>query len=159
MRFNDGSVLELHLEAQKLQNYLYDHIPITKAMGVEVRESGFNKVVLFAPLAPNINHRETVFGGSAVTLAILSAWALLHVRLANEPVPPRLVIQQNTMDYTKPIDGDFFAICDYTAKDEWERFTKTLTRRGRARITIPAALECQGEDVAAFQGRFVAITL
>lgn len=146
------------MEAQKLQVYLHNHIPISKAMGVEVRESGFNKVVLFAPLGPNINHRDTVFGGSASTLAILSAWALLHIRLANESVPPRLVIQQNIMDYTKPIVGDFFAVCHYAGTSEWERFTTTLARRGRARISVPAVLECQGEEVAKFEGRFVAMT-
>ena len=145
------------MEPKELQNYLYNHIPITKAMGVEVRESGFNKVVLCAPLAPNINHRDTVFGGSAATLAILSAWALMHIRLANEAVPPRLVIQQNTMDYSKPITGDFFAVCDYADNSQWERFSGTLARRGRARITVPAVLQCLGEEVANFEGRFVAL--
>ncbi|WP_455210178.1 YiiD C-terminal domain-containing protein [Kaarinaea lacus] len=153
-----ANILEKYLDAQKLQSYLHNHIPITKAMGVEVRESGFHKVVLFAPLAPNINHRDTVFGGSAVTLAILSAWALLHVRLANKAVQPRLVIQQNTMDYTKPITGDFFAVCDYADKSEWERFSKSLSRRGRARILMPAVLQRQGQEVANFEGRFVAVT-
>jgi thioesterase domain-containing protein len=145
------------VEPQQLQTYLYSHIPITQAMGVEVRESTDNKVVLFAPLAPNINHRDTVFGGSASTLAILSAWALLHVRLVNEPVAYRLVIQENAMHYEKPIGGDFFAVCQYDTSSEWERFRATLARRGRARITVPAVLLYQDEPVAHFEGRFVAI--
>ncbi|MGD8939112.1 MAG: thioesterase domain-containing protein [Gammaproteobacteria bacterium] len=145
------------LEAQELQTYLHNHIPITKAMGVEVRNSDVDKIVLFAPLAPNINHRDTVFGGSASTLAILSAWALLHVRMTDKSVRPRLVIQQNTMSYDKPIFGDFYAVCHYQAKAQWDRFDTTLERRGRARITVPAVLECQGEEVAKFEGRFVAV--
>jgi thioesterase domain-containing protein len=145
------------LEPQQLQSYLHNHIPITKAMGVEVRECGYDKVVLFAPLAPNINHRDTVFGGSASTLAILSAWALLHVRMASESVRPRLVIQQNSMGYDKPIIEDFYAVCHYDDKSEWDRFANTLARRGRARISVPAVLECKGEEVAKFEGRFVAV--
>jgi len=144
------------VEPLKLQNYLYNHIPITSAMGVEVRQCTYDQVVLFAPLAPNINHRDTVFGGSASTLAILSAWALLHVRLANEPVTPRLVIQHNTMSYDKPIAGDFYAVCHYDTQSEWERFSKTLARRGRARINVAAVLQCGTEVVANFEGRFVA---
>ena len=50
-------------------------------MGVEVIEAAWNGVTLRAPLAPNINHRETVFGGSASAVAILAAWAILYVRL------------------------------------------------------------------------------
>lgn len=145
------------MEALELQTYLHNHIPITKAMGVEVRVCGYDGVVLFAPLAPNINHRDTVFGGSASTLAILSAWALLHVRMATESVRPRLVIQQNSMSYDKPIIGDFYAVCRYEVNSEWNRFTTTLARRGRARITLSAVLECRGEEVAKFEGRFVAV--
>ena len=145
------------MEPQALQTYLYQHIPITRAMGVEVRECAYDKIRLFAPLAPNINHRETVFGGSASTMAILSAWALLKVRLASESTAPRLVIQQNTMHYEKPISGDFYAVCQYNLSSEWERFMKTLTRKGRARIFMPAVLRYNGEQVASFEGRFVAV--
>ena len=145
------------LEPKELQSYLHDHIPITKAMGVEVRGSACDKVVLFAPLAPNINHRDTVFGGSASTLAILSAWALLHVRMASESVKSRLVIQQNSMSYNEPIMGDFLAICRYDDASQWARFTTTLARKGRARISVSAFLECRGEQVATFEGRFVAV--
>jgi len=35
-------------------------------------------VLLTAPLAANINHRATVFGGSASAVAILAAWTYLY---------------------------------------------------------------------------------
>lgn len=145
------------MDPRELQSYLHRHIPITRAMGVEVRESGHDKVVLFAPLSPNINHRDTVFGGSASALAILSAWALLHVRMANAYNTPRLVIQQNTMQYDKPMSGDFFAVCRFDTAPQWDRFITTFARRGRARIALPAVLLCGGEEVAKFEGRFVAL--
>ena len=65
----------------QLERYLHEHIPLSKAMGVSVLSVGEEAVTLRAPLAPNINHRETVFGGSASALAILAAWSLLHTRL------------------------------------------------------------------------------
>ena len=46
-----------------LESYLHEHIPITRAMQVRVVEIGPEHARLTAPLAPNINHRETVFGG------------------------------------------------------------------------------------------------
>lgn len=57
----------------------------------------------------SINHRDTVFGGSASAVAILSAWALLHTRLAGAGIASRLVIQRNSMSYELPIDGSFTA--------------------------------------------------
>lgn len=59
----------------KLQQYLHDHIPLSKAMQITVERISPESVTLSAPLAPNINHRDTLFGGSASTAAILAAWS------------------------------------------------------------------------------------
>ncbi|MDL2338661.1 MAG: YiiD C-terminal domain-containing protein, partial [Pseudomonadota bacterium] len=50
-------------------------------MQVSVVEVSAEQVVLAAPLAPNINHQDTVFGGSASAVAILAAWSMLHTKL------------------------------------------------------------------------------
>ena len=97
------------LSPAELQQYLHEHIPITRAMQVTVLEAKPDATLLAAPLAPNINHRDTVFGGSAAALATLAAWTLLHARLAAAGLPSRLVIQRNTMDYDAPIPADFSA--------------------------------------------------
>jgi thioesterase domain-containing protein len=142
----------------ELERYLHEHIPLTRAMAVTVRSLDASGVLLAAPLAPNINHRETVFGGSAAALAILAGWALLHVRLAGEGRDARLVIQRNTMEYVRPIAGEFTARAALVAEPHWSRFAGTLERRGRARITVLARLEQAGEDVGHFNGEFVALT-
>jgi thioesterase domain-containing protein len=69
------------MNAHDLQAYLHERIPLSRAMEVAVREAGSDGVVLYAPLAPNINHRDTVFGGSASAVAILAAWSALYVRM------------------------------------------------------------------------------
>ena len=61
-------------------------------MQVRVIEVTKDLVILAAPIKPNINHRSTVFGGSASTLAILSAWTLINFRLQSENINTRLVI-------------------------------------------------------------------
>lgn len=143
----------------ELQQYLHDHIPLTKAMGVEVVEATAQGVRLAAPLAPNINHRETVFGGSASALAILAAWALLTLRLREEGINGRVVIQRNSMQYLRPIAGHFSATAVVPDVATWQRFTNTLRRRGRARITLTAALNYQGEKAGEFEGDFVAVAV
>jgi thioesterase domain-containing protein len=61
------------MDARELQAYLHAHIPLSAAMQVSVDAVAADGVTLRAPLAPNINHRETVFGGSASAVAILAA--------------------------------------------------------------------------------------
>lgn len=140
-----------------LQRYLHEHIPISAAMQVCVIEADAQRVSLSAPLQANINHRETVFGGSACAVAILAAWSLLYIRLGGQAKSYRLVIQHNSMSYDLPIESGFAAHCELPDQAHWDKFIKVLRRRGRARITLDASVSCQGKTVAALQGVFVAL--
>lgn len=141
---------------RELERYLHTHIPLSKAMGMEVRSVDDAGVRLAAPYAPNVNHRGTVFGGSSSALAILSAWTLVHVRLRAERLPANLVIQRNSMEYQRPIEGEFEAFCPAPPPHDWERFLETLRRRARARIILRAQLTGGGQPVGSFLGAFVA---
>jgi thioesterase domain-containing protein len=139
-----------------LQRYLHDHIPLSRAMEVEVVEATDNGVTLAAPLAPNINHRETVFGGSASAVAILSAWTLMYLRLKSEQINARIVIQKNTMAYERPITGTCIATATIPDTTAWRRFVETLRRKSRARFTVRSILYRDAEKVGEFEGDFVA---
>jgi thioesterase domain-containing protein len=126
-------------------------------MAVGVVSIGEGTVVLRAPLAPNINHRETVFGGSACALAMLAGWALLHVRLQSAGITGRLVIQRNAMEYQRPIEGEFTARASLERPERWRGFTDTLLRKRKARTSVISVLEQAGQVVATFTGVFVAL--
>jgi thioesterase domain-containing protein len=140
----------------ELETYLHDHIPLSLAMAVRVVSIADTSVTLGAPLAPNINHRDTVFGGSASAVAILSAWCLLHLRLTAAGRPSRVVIQRNTMDYLAPIAGDFTARSALPPDADWDRFSRLLARRGVARISVDAELDYGGAAAGRLSGDFVA---
>lgn len=125
-------------------------------MQVSVVEASPQNVVLQAPLPPNINHRDTVFGGSASAVAILAAWSMLHLRLAAQGLGSRLVIQRNTMDYLAPMDGAFTAEAQAPADDVWQPFVRMLQRKGVGRIAQTAALRYQGQWAGRLVGEFVA---
>ena len=141
----------------ELEKYLHDHIPLSRAMEVGVLQSQPEAVILNAPLPPNINHRDTVFGGSASALAILAAWSLLHTRLASEGIASRLVIQRNIMSYERPIAGTFTAEATAPSADAWSQFLRTLKRRGKARIMVTSVLNFGGEVAGRLEGEFVAL--
>ena len=145
------------MNRRELEQFLHEYIPLSKAMGVQVRRSNTEHVVLAAPLVPNRNHQSTVFGGSASAVAILAAWSLLHLRLKQAGLQVRLVIRQNTMKYERPIAGKFLASSAVVDLSAWERFQEMLKRKGRARISIKVMIRCRGEDVGEMQGEFVAV--
>ncbi|MCP4173200.1 MAG: DUF4442 domain-containing protein [Fuerstiella sp.] len=142
---------------ESLEAYIHRQIPITSAMGVQIVEATADRVELSAPLAPNINHRETVFGGSAAAVATLAAWTLVLVRMRNEDLTGRLVISRNTMVYQKPIVADFTAVASADELNTWEKFVAGITRKGRGRLQATSRLLLNGDQMAEFEGQFVAI--
>lgn len=145
--------------AQDLEAYLHAHIPLSAAMQVSVVAATSGSVTLAAPLAPNINHRSTAFGGSISTLAILSAWSLVDLRLKAEGHRTRLVIQSNRMDYAAPIESDFTATATLADASAWPLFTKMLLRKGRARVIVQSEVRCGDIVGGRFEGEFVAFRL
>lgn len=144
-------------DLRAVERYLHTHIPLTRAMKVAVRAVGPDGVRLAAPLEPNINHRNTVFGGSLATIAILSAWTLIHTRLRDAEIPGRIVIQRSNIEYLRPLDGAFEAYCPAPEPERWQRFLTGLSRRGRARILLHAELLGDGEIAGRFEGAYVAM--
>ena len=141
---------------QRLEQYLHTHIPLSAAMKVSVCLASIDTVVLSAPLEPNINHKSTVFGGSASAVAILAAWSLLHLRLEHAGHRCEIVIQSNHMDYDRPISGEFIATSSLTDPAAWPAFLKMLTRKKRARIGVQSVLTFDNAPVGRLNGSFVA---
>lgn len=141
----------------ELLAYLQLHIPISEAMGISVLEAREELVRLQFPLEANINHRQTAFGGSASSAAILAAWSLLWVRLRSFDGQPRLVIRSNSMEYMQPISSDFVASTLPVESEDWDRFLNGLRRRGMGRIQVRAIVQTKENVCADFTGVFAAI--
>lgn len=140
-----------------VEAYLYQNIPLSEAMGVRVQEARKKSVILTAPLAANINHKSTAFGGSLQAVATLSCWTLMHLNLREAANPSEIVITASTIDYIRPVTGDFSARCKRPGKKRWEQFLKTFERRGKARIQLTAHI-LEGDDLAIdYTGSFAAL--
>lgn len=139
------------------QDYLHQAIPQSLAMQVSVESLNNDGVRLSAPLAANINHRGSVFGGSVSSVAILAAWSLLYTRLRRQGITATLVIQKNTMTYDAPILGRFDASASLVDNQDWSRFITLLLRRGKARIEVQSILNYDNKPAGRLTGSFVAV--
>lgn len=145
-------------EENFLENYLHQNIPISSAMGVRVDLASSNQVILSAPFSININHKKTVFGGSLHAVATLACWSLLHVNLLNVIGGNcQIVIAKSEVEYLAPVASDFKAECKMPEALDWERFIKTLQKKGKARLKLCAKIFQQGQLCVDYIGMFVAI--
>jgi thioesterase domain-containing protein len=139
---------------RRLQDVLYAEIPISRALGLRV-VSGDGGLALCAPLAPNINHKDTAFAGSLNAVLTLAGWGLLWLLVDRARIPAKVVIQDSQIAYLYPVTADFTAVCDQPPAALEERFLATLRRHGRARLELHAAISEQGRAVVRFSGRYV----
>jgi thioesterase domain-containing protein len=143
--------------SRRLQRYLLEQIPISKALGMSVTDATLEEILIAAPLVPNLNHHGTAFGGSVSAVAILSAWTLVYARLAAEDQFPVIVIQHNEIRYLKPIEGAFAARARLARPEKWAHFLQGLSRHGKARIAVAVEVESLRGVSARFLGTYVAL--
>jgi thioesterase domain-containing protein len=145
------------MNATELEAYLHEHIPISNQMGIQVVRADLECVTLRAPLEPNINHRDTVFGGSCASVAMLAAWSLVLLRVRGAGRDAPIVIQHGEMDYLAPIDAAFSATCYSADQEVWARVLRTLDRGRPARVELTADVECASKVVARMVASYVAV--
>lgn len=145
------------MSPSELQQFLHRSVPLSQAMQVGVESVDAECLVLSAPLAPNLNQHGTVFGGSAATLGVLAAWSLLHVRLAQQGLPCKLVVQRGAMEYEAPMAADFTATATLADASDWAHFVATFQAHGKARIRVQAALRSGARRAGLYSGEFVAL--
>ncbi|MBC7211471.1 thioesterase domain-containing protein [Pseudomonas mosselii] len=145
-------------DSQYLQTVLHSDIPLTRDMGMEVLDWQQHCLRLKLPLAPNVNHKSTMFGGSLYCGAVLVGWGWLHLRLRELGIDDgHIVIQEGQISYPLPVTGTAVAQCPAPDEKTWARFLTMYQRRGRARLTLETVVSNEGNDEPAvkFSGQYV----
>ncbi len=140
--------------ASLLERTLHDEIPLSQAIGIRVAGYDGARLQLSAPLAPNINHKCTAFGGSLYSLAVLCGWGLLYLKLEEVQLQKHIVIQDADIRYLLPVDQDMLAECSLEA-GKFQTFLRTLEKHGKARLALEVAVKCSDQVAVTFSGRYV----
>lgn len=140
--------------AAQLERTLHGEIPLSQAMGIRVAGYDGRCLRLAAPLAPNINHKHTAFGGSLYSLAVLCGWGLLHIKLVEAGLNKHIVIQESSIRYLRPLNQEMLAEC-CVDEAELDRFLRTLEKHDRARISLAVAILPGAQPAVEFSGRYV----
>lgn len=145
------------LTPQKIESYLHEKIPITRAMGVQVVSAQPDRIVVSAALAPNINHKGTAFGGSLDAVCAVACWSMVYFNLVQLPARYEIVLADSQIKYQAPIQADFEVTCLRCDEADWARFSQVLNRKGKARVHLEAYIGDPEQPAVHFAGTFVAI--
>lgn len=140
----------------ELQNTLRTELPVTQHLGVRVISLDPEQVTLAAPLEANRNHAGSAFAGSLNAVATLAGWSWMWALLRAQEVSARVVIQDSSIVYEKPVTSDFQATCRSPEAAAVARFLRAVGRRGRGRLMLQVLVSDAAGAAAAFRGRYVA---
>jgi thioesterase domain-containing protein len=140
-----------------IKQYLYNNIPLAKAMDVEVIDVNKHSLTLKAPLSSNSNMHGTAFGGSLSSIALLTGWSLIHSNVNDQWLPQGdLVIAEAHIVYEKPVATDLVA----QAKIDQEQLTSFIEKykeKGKARITVDIEVKTDKGPGCRMQGCYALI--
>lgn len=142
------------MTAHELEAVLHARFPLAAFMQVSVVSLQPNQVELGAPLEPNVNVHGTLFGGSAASLALLAAWSLAHLRVAQEGLSATLVVRSHHMTYLRPVTGRVAAVATFGDTLPWAAFVEQARSEGRGRIDVVARIRSGGLDCARLSAEF-----
>ena len=138
---------------RQAEEFFHQQIPITRAMGVLAVAHDEKGFVVEAPVALNVNHLGTAFGGSINAVATLAAYGLLWLEL-NEPTI-HIVVAQSSIRFLRPVRATIRATCPRPDGEVWKAFRVRLTEKGKAGISLHVKVVEDGQATAAFEGIFV----
>ena len=143
------------MDKNEFEKFLYQSIPITKAMELSVIDFTPSKVKISAKLEPNINHKSTAFGGSINSLMTITGWSLVFANIKDIDPNAHIVISKSNIKYLKPIRKDFIAECILTNEGDRRKLFEMYNKHQKGFITLK--VQCYDNDtlLAEFEGRFV----
>ncbi|MCW8870652.1 MAG: thioesterase domain-containing protein [Proteobacteria bacterium] len=118
-------------------HFLYQHIPSVKFMQLKLLSCDDNTLLASAPAKPNLNDKQTIFGGSSSALMTVCAWSLIKYNLEQRDFKNDVVIADAQSRWLKA-QSDALSIsvnCDIN----WD---KTMTALNNNESVKPS-VQCQ----------------
>ncbi len=143
--------------SHKLTEFLRAHVPATQYMGIEVGDYTGEKLSLTAPLHPNINDKQTAFGGSLYTICVMNCWGMIYLKTLEKGISCNQVVTQSNISYHAPVDGLITSVCESPSKETMSHFFGRYEEKGRSKITLHAEVQCNGKTAVKFEGTYAII--
>ena len=138
---------------ESLESALHTQIPISRHMGIKVTSYDGQTLVLEAPLANNINHQQSAFGGSLFSVAALTGWGLIQLKLSELNIEANTVIAGGDVSYDLPVLSQLK--CECKLEENYTEFVNKLTEKGKASLILKPEIVLDHVSAMSFSGKFV----
>lgn len=140
--------------ANKLTAFFHEHLPLIKHMELELESYDGQSLILTAPLEPNINDKQTAFGGSLYNVAVMTCWGMAFLKTQEYNIDCNQVVTRANIEYKSPVRGTIRAICKAPEQAVIDKFIGNYKARGKAKIDLAATITCGGKTAVNFEGQY-----
>ena len=140
-----------------LQQRYNEEVPITGYLGLQVKTYDGDSIDVHAPLEPSRNTHGTDFGGSLYSIAALTGWGLLHLRLKDDGIPSNAVIKGGEVEYHHPVKGTIVSKAEIDAQ-AYAQFVEDYKTKGRGDLRQIVVVETDRGTAMTLTGHYVAIS-
>lgn len=120
------------IDIPAFQAFLYTQIPLVKSTQLQLQDISETELIATAPIAPNINDKQTVFGGSSSALMTICGWSLIKTNLEKLRVHNDVVIYQSKNHWLKAQKDDLIIKASIKPTIDWEDMTNKLINKNRS---------------------------
>ncbi|OEU63525.1 MAG: hypothetical protein BA870_06960 [Desulfuromonadales bacterium C00003094] len=129
-------------------------IPLTVHLGLEISAWNGSALRMDAPLEANLNDKGTGFAGSIASLATFAGWALITLAVEERCGAAEVAVYRSNISYRRPINSDFYALCQLPKEVELAGFWQTLKQTGKSRLELAVTVFQGDEERVRFQGAY-----
>ena len=138
----------------ELQDRWATQIPISDKMGIKVQQYTGYQFQCCAQINPNLNPHNTMFAGSAFTLATLTGWGMAWLLMRERGLEGDIVLVDSNIRYHHPVVHNPVAS---TSLDGISGDLDRLASGRKARIVVNVNISSGDVDAVAFVGTYMLI--
>jgi thioesterase domain-containing protein len=138
------------IDVQAFQAFLYAEIPMVEYMQLKLLDINPNQLTASAPIGPNINDKQTVFGGSSAALMTICGWSLIKSQLEQAGLHNDVVIHQAQTRWLQAQTDDLKITARLSEGVDWETIIEQVRANKRpVRIAVDCQVSNQSDEVCA----------
>ncbi|EJX7571242.1 YiiD C-terminal domain-containing protein [Vibrio cholerae] len=138
----------------ELQDRWGKHIPISDKMGIKIQQYTGYQFQCCAQLNPNLNPHNTLFSGSAFTLATLTGWGMAWLLMRERDLQGDIVLVDSHIRYRHPVVQNPVAS---TSLDGISGDLDRLESGRKARIVVRVIISSGEVEAIEFIGTYMLI--
>lgn len=140
----------MELPPKKIEEYLHQRIPLSKALNSQIVGSNHKSISLRVPKFVNTVEENALSDLTSICIGKLAAWTLLQITLRRLDYKPLMRLQQVAWKSTREISIDadeLVAICTLPADKEWQQFLRMLSRKAVSTVSIATIIQDNSGDL------------